>query len=158
MKYVYIEDNRHPSTKAIEYIITDNDCWNCISHSLNTHGYPQVTRDSKYWVMSRYIYTIEVDNIPNGLVVRHICDNPKCINPKHFKLGTQLDNIDDAIKRNRFNRGSKVPTSKLTEKTVELIKEEYLQKNITQQFLAEKYKISRSMISFIVNGIYWRHV
>ena len=34
-------------------------------------------------------------------VVRHTCDTPLCVNPEHLILGTQADNIRDAIKRGR---------------------------------------------------------
>lgn len=36
-----------------------------------------------------------------GVVVRHRCDNPKCVNPGHLLIGTQKDNIDDMWRRNR---------------------------------------------------------
>ena len=41
-----------------------------------------------------------------GMVVRHICDNPRCINPLHLMLGTQQDNIDDMMERGRHVRRS----------------------------------------------------
>lgn len=38
-------------------------------------------------------------------VVRHICDNPPCINPDHLIEGTQKDNINDAVERGRVKGG-----------------------------------------------------
>ena len=156
---IYKEQSRHTVTKPIEYLIDEStDCWNCVSHSLSTGGYPQISRGGKRWIMSRYIYTIQYGPISNGLVVRHTCDNPCCINPMHLEIGTQLENISDATSRGRINRGSSVPTAKLTEEIAKSIREEYKYRNVTQEQLADKYKISRSMISFIVNGVCWRHV
>lgn len=37
--------------------------------------------------------------VPAGLVVRHSCDNPPCINPAHLDVGTQQDNVDDMMAR-----------------------------------------------------------
>ena len=38
-----------------------------------------------------------------GQVVRHTCDNPGCVNPLHLMLGTQSDNIKDAVIRGRHS-------------------------------------------------------
>lgn len=34
-------------------------------------------------------------------VVRHKCDNRRCVNPSHLEVGTQQDNVDDMWERNR---------------------------------------------------------
>lgn len=38
---------------------------------------------------------------PEGMVVRHSCDTPLCVNPKHLILGTQSENMHDAYSRGR---------------------------------------------------------
>jgi len=40
-----------------------------------------------------------------GLVVRHSCDNPPCMNPEHLLLGTQADNVQDMMDRGRGYSG-----------------------------------------------------
>ena len=34
-------------------------------------------------------------------LIRHKCDNRRCVNPAHLEVGTQHDNVDDMWKRNR---------------------------------------------------------
>lgn len=36
-------------------------------------------------------------------VVRHACDNPRCVNPHHLTPGTQRENMHDAIRRGRLD-------------------------------------------------------
>lgn len=39
--------------------------------------------------------------VPEGFVIRHTCDNPPCVNPDHLLIGTQRDNLRDMVARNR---------------------------------------------------------
>jgi hypothetical protein len=39
--------------------------------------------------------------IPQGMVVRHVCDNPPCIRPDHLVVGSQRDNVQDALRKGR---------------------------------------------------------
>ena len=40
--------------------------------------------------------------IPEGYVVRHMCDNKLCVNTKHLKLGTVCDNNNDKTGKHKF--------------------------------------------------------
>jgi hypothetical protein len=53
----------------------------------------------------RVSYMLHHGEIPPRMVVRHSCDNPSCVNPKHLNLGTQNDNIADMVSRARHLAG-----------------------------------------------------
>jgi hypothetical protein len=51
-----------------------------------------------FWLSGR-------DQTP-GLVIRHRCHNPGCVNPRHLEEGTQADNVADKVAAGRQARGS----------------------------------------------------
>lgn len=92
--------------KQIKYIIVNN-CWENISH-VTKNSYVQLYRNKKWQYIHRYIYELYNKPIPEGMVVMHTCDNPKCINPNHLKLGTQQDNMNDMKIKGRSTKGKKL--------------------------------------------------
>ena len=41
--------------------------------------------------------------IPAGKIIMHTCDNPICVNPDHLRVGTQRQNVEDMIAKDRAN-------------------------------------------------------
>ena len=51
--------------------------------------------------MHRLAWAQENGPIPDGRMILHSCDQPRCIEPSHLRLGTALDNMRDCIARGR---------------------------------------------------------
>lgn len=59
------------------------------------------TRTERAHRASLMLHGVEV---PRDMLVLHSCDTPSCVNPAHLRVGTQKENIGDAIKRRRRDR------------------------------------------------------
>lgn len=86
----------------------------CIDHgknvSLSPEGYALVGwpgRRSRCTRLHRLIFAKKegktLEDI-TGIVVRHTCDNPRCINEAHLIAGTKADNNKDRAERKRSAR------------------------------------------------------
>lgn len=75
--------------------------------SRDRHGYGMMRYNAKNQGAHRVAWTLTYGEIPDGLLVLHSCDNPPCCNPKHLRLGTMKDNMEDKIARGRHENQKK---------------------------------------------------
>lgn len=144
--------------KDIQYIINENNCWICISHTYNNKGYPKLKRNQQYYGMNRYVYENEFGNISDSQVVMHICDNPNCINPSHLKLGTTQENVQDRQNKNRGAYGEKNGEAKLTDEDVHKICKLLEENKIKHIEIANMFGIHKSTLSSITKRVNWKHI
>ena len=138
--------------RKIEWRVDKNTgCFEIISHH-RCHWHPIIVRDNKRMTINRYVWILKKGKIPKGMIVRHKCDNPRCININHLVLGTPKDNSRDMCCRNRQANGEKNGSVKLKRNQVLEI---YLTKE-KQRVLAKKYKVDRSQIGYIKRGVSWK--
>jgi hypothetical protein len=102
--------------------------------------------------------------IPDGAMICHHCDNPPCCNPAHLYAGNAQTNADDKVARGRCSIPKHLPppapsgadnlNAKLTEEQVIeilLLDEPYVH-------IAERYGVSRILVSLIKRGKAWKHI
>ncbi len=82
----------------------EDDCWEWEAGCF-TNGYGEFTCCGKKYKAHRFSYEFFYGKIQEDLDVLHICDNPKCVNPRHLILGTNQDNIDDRNNKGRQAKG-----------------------------------------------------
>lgn len=122
------------------------------------YGYGHFGADGKSVLAHRFGYELHVGPIPDGLQIRHTCDNPPCQNPRHWLVGTNLDNVRDRMERGRQapEFGEHNPSVKVTSAEVAEIRARWRAGgSITQQQLADEYGLSQGQVCKIVNGQRW---
>jgi len=81
------------------------DCWEWgWSRWRDGYGMFYITDRPRLIYRGAHIFSWELahnQSVPEGMIVRHTCDNPPCINPHHLLLGTHADNTQDMISRGR---------------------------------------------------------
>ena len=139
-----------------------SDCINW-SKSLGHNGYGLTTRNNKTYRAHRLAYCdyhgIDHSDI-KGMVVRHTCDNRKCINPEHLVIGTHQDNMDDMKKRNRTAKGEAHGRAKLSEVDIKTIRDRYIRGSKVHGLLAiaKDFGVAFQTVSKIVNRHRWQSV
>lgn len=146
-------------------------CWEW-QGTITRWGYGQFKTHGVLWRAHRLIFTLVNGPIPDGLVVRHACDNRRCCNPAHLELGTHDDNMADAVSRDRMAsgdrafarihpermlRGERHGMAKLTESDVLAIIAKR-QNGVAVAKLASEYSVCLTSIHNILTGKTWNHV
>lgn len=143
-----------------QYVTVDkpNECWEWFGSTVIVNGIKrgQFYFDRRQINATRFIYWFTTGIWPGELFVCHSCDNPLCVNPKHLWLGTQKDNIQDAVKKGRMANGN-TNAAKLTETEVREIRKK-VATGSSQRKLAVEYSVSGSCINSIIMHRSWKHI
>lgn len=134
-------------------VVKQPRCW-IYKGSTSKGRYPSFTVNGGRTGGHRFCYELFNGPIPENMVIRHTCDNPKCVNPYHLETGTQLDNMRDKMLRNRQAKGASNGRSILTEDQVRRI----LEDNRPYTEIAYDYKVHPATIRLIMIGRNWSHV
>jgi hypothetical protein len=107
----------------------------------------------------RISYQIHNGDFDFNLHVLHKCDIRNCVNPDHLFLGTNKDNVDDKVSKDRQAKGSDNGNSILSENDVIEIKELLKYKYYGYiRHMMKKYNVSERCILDIKSGRTWKHI
>lgn len=81
--------------------------------------------------------------VPEGKLVAHTCDNPRCVRPDHLFVTDQRGNMADKVRKGRQARAERNGNSKLTSVDVMKIRS---QPDRRSEDLAKEFGVSRATI------------
>lgn len=136
----------------VTYKVAKSGCWECDSHAADSNGYPVAVIDGLWDRIYRHAFRAFNGVIGPNQVIRHTCDNRKCVNPEHLILGTHADNVADRVLRGRSARHENNGRAKLTKKDVIAIRQDT---TTPKMYLAKKYGVDPKTIRSIKNGKTW---
>lgn len=162
-----IEDIKsHCDIKAI------SDCWEWRG-ARNKDGYGKVSVGMKDWRTHRLAFILAGNDLAEGELVLHQCDNPPCCNPRHLFKGSQLVNRRDCVAKKRTatgdKNGSRVHPEKvahgdnhglavMTSEKVKALREMYDGGDHTIRKLSVYFRISNATVRQVTTRKTWRHI
>lgn len=133
--------------------VTKTDsCWLWSGKPNKVNGYGRIHVNGAGMGAHRFSYVLAHGDIPSGMIVRHSCDTPLCVNPDHLLLGTDWDNVQDQIERGRNAKGERNGFAKLSDQDVWQIRDMYARMGWTQMQLVRHFQVNRSTIYRVINN------
>jgi hypothetical protein len=131
-------------------------CWNWTG-TINKFGYGIITHKYYLYFVHRLAYVKHFGSVPENMFVLHKCDNRKCINPEHLFIGTNRDNVDDMLNKERQPRGETKHNSILLERDILLIRK-MKQEGETLKDISKYFNVSEGAIYDVIARRTWKHI
>lgn len=140
-----------PDQKSVHYKGLDQ-CWQWTGATSCGYGRMKFLRvDDKAHRISKEIEIGRKLNSKEWVI--HRCDNSRCVNPNHLRIGNHAENVADRNNRERTLKGEDHPSAKLTDSQIADIFNRY---NSGERpcFLAREFNVTNSHICGIGKGRY----
>ncbi|QCB93317.1 HNH endonuclease [Cellulomonas shaoxiangyii] len=128
-----------------------NGCLEWAGATFGPGGYGAAWDGERTRGAHRVAYELTHGPIPDGLLVRHACDNRRCVKPEHLSVGTYADNARDCTERARKATGHHSPLAKLTDDQVAEIRALYATGKWTQRELGRRFSVTQARVWQIVH-------
>ena len=134
------------------------ECWLWTAHC-SRNGYGRIKVAGVVRDAHRVAWELASGGIPDGLVVMHQCDRPRCVRPEHLSLGTLRDNSLDMVAkgRQRGPRGEAHRWSRLTDKQAIEIRRRHVAGE-SAKGLAREFGVRPYTVQAIVKRLTRKHL
>lgn len=132
-----------------------------VSVVANSADYPELKIGGDRISLHRAVVIARGEELLAGVVVRHTCDNPRCVNSEHLVTGTQSQNIRDMYERHREGAGWKVGSERHSAKTTEEVVCEMrrmARTGLSLTSIASIYGMPKGTAASAIRGKTWAHV
>lgn len=152
----------YKSTQALNRfwsnVVKSEGCWNWIGGK-DKDGYGKLQLYGASLRAHRFAYKLYKGHIDDTLMVLHTCDNPSCVREDHLYQGTNEDNVQDRIIRQRQQSqwGEANPAAKLSTEIVLEVRRLWAS-GVRQVDIGKLFDIDPKYISSIVNNKCWTHL
>lgn len=149
-------------------------CWLWIG-TMSTAGYGKffVSCSKGVYPAHRVAFVLANNEIPDGLLVCHRCDNKRCVNTAHLFAGTSKDNTADMWAKGRqvtgspewcamvsaaMPRGQSHKAAKLTDEKVRLMRAKWADGQHSAGQLATEFNVNDATVYRVVLRKNWTHL
>jgi hypothetical protein len=138
--------------RFIDKIDKSGECWEWTAGK-DPDGYG-IFHHKKSVRAHRFAYKIFKGDVPSGMCICHICDNPGCVNPDHMWIGSVTENNRDRESKGRSDpqHGERGHNAKLKNYQAEEIRVKYIPRKYTYQMLADEYGLCPEAIRNIIKN------
>ena len=145
----------YPTLKAIVAHIlaqcrfTEAGCLEWLGHR-HRKGYGCIRFLGKMRKCQHLVFELYKGPIPEGHHVLHHCDHSWCENPTHLYAGTNKQNIEDKVSRDRSGKKLNIAKARRIKAM--------LAQGHRQSRIARLFGVNPSIVSRIKTGVRWAHV
>ena len=152
--------------RKVQIVDDEDSCWPFTGSVRNkpNENYGNFGIEGKTYLAHRVAFAlssgISLTELPES--VRHTCDNPPCCRPGHLVGGTQMENIQDRVSRNRSGskgdqRGEANDSAILTDAIVISARRKY-REGMSCPAIAEEWGIAEGTLRGAIMGYTWQHL
>jgi hypothetical protein len=103
----------------------EDSCWDWLGLKFS-NGRARLSIGKNSHLAYRLFYVLLSNKKIGRKLITHSCDNPGCMNPRHFVIGTSSSNSSDMVAKRRSAWGDKNNGAKLTENQAREVKRRIL--------------------------------